>query len=147
MLADSEEKKYSGTMVSTKSSLKILIIDDDEIIRELFRMWLEREGYTVYEAAEGREGMEIQEKLQVDILICDLIMPVQEGIETITLFKEKFPEIGIIAISGGGKIAPGSYLTIAEHLGAWKVFTKPVDMIQLMKDIEEWASRKGKGKK
>lgn len=131
--------------MSEKSSMKILIIDDDEIIRELFRMWLERAGYEVYDAADGREGMSIQEKTPVDMLICDLIMPVQEGIETITLFKDKFPEIGIIAISGGGKIAPGSYLTIAEHLGAWKVFTKPVDMIQLMKDIEEWAVNRGTG--
>ncbi|BCL60887.1 transcriptional regulator [Desulfomarina profundi] len=125
--------------------MKILIIDDDEIIRELFRMWLERAGYEVYDAADGREGMAIQEKTPVDMLICDLIMPVQEGIETITLFNDKFPEIGIIAISGGGKIAPGSYLTIAEHLGAWKVFTKPVDMIQLMKDIEEWTVNRGVG--
>ncbi len=132
-------------IVGEKSSMKILIIDDDEIIRELFRMWLERAGYEVYDAADGREGMEIQEKTPVDMLICDLIMPVQEGIETITLFRDKFPEIGIIAISGGGKIAPGSYLTIAEHLGAWKVFTKPVDMIQLMKDIEEWTVNRGLG--
>ncbi len=132
-------------IVSEKSSMKILIIDDDEIIRELFRMWLERAGYEVYDAADGREGMEIQEKTPVDMLICDLIMPVQEGIETITLFRDKFPEISIIAISGGGKIAPGSYLTIAEHLGAWKVFTKPVDMIQLMKDIEEWTVNRGLG--
>lgn len=132
-------------IVSEKSSMKILIIDDDEIIRERFRMWLERAGYEVYDAADGREGMEIQEKTPVDMLICDLIMPVQEGIETITLFRDKFPEISIIAISGGGKIAPGSYLTIAEHLGAWKVFTKPVDMIQLMKDIEEWTVNRGLG--
>ncbi len=130
-------------IVSEKSSMKILIIDDDEIIRELFRMWLERAGYEVYDAADGREGMAIQAKTPVDMLICDLIMPVQEGIETITLFRDKYPEIGIIAISGGGKIAPGSYLTIAEHLGAWKVFTKPVDMIQLMKDIEEWTVNRG----
>ncbi|WP_457576503.1 response regulator [Desulfomarina sp.] len=129
--------------MSEKSSMKILIIDDDEIIRELFRMWLERAGYEVYDAADGREGMAIQAKTPVDMLICDLIMPVQEGIETITLFRDKYPEIGIIAISGGGKIAPGSYLTIAEHLGAWKVFTKPVDMIQLMKDIEEWTVNRG----
>jgi len=132
-------------IVSEKNNMKILIIDDDEIIRDLFRMWLERAGYEVYDAADGREGMAIQEKTPVDMLICDLIMPVQEGIETITLFKDKFPEIGIIAISGGGKIAPDSYLTIAEHLGAWKVFTKPVDMIQLMKDIEAWAVNHGNG--
>ncbi|KJS01099.1 MAG: histidine kinase [Desulfobulbaceae bacterium BRH_c16a] len=118
--------------------MKILIVDDDARIRELFRMWLEREGFEIYEAEDGRKGVEVQRKTPVDLLICDLIMPVQEGIETITQFTEEFPEIGIIAISGGGKIGPDSYLTVAEHLGAWRVFTKPVDMPSLIETIKEW---------
>jgi DNA-binding NtrC family response regulator len=65
-------------------------------------------------------------------------MPVQEGIETITQIKSEFPDIGIIAISGGGKIGPDSYLSVAEHLGAWKVFTKPVDMRLMIQTINEW---------
>ncbi len=77
----------------------------------------------------GLKGVEIQRKIRADVLICDLIMPVQEGIETITQFREEFPDTAIIAISGGGKIGSESYLSVAEHLGAWKVFNKPVDMI------------------
>jgi len=72
-------------------------------------------------------------------------MPVQEGIETITQFKEEFPEVGLIAISGGGKISPDSYLNVAEHLGAWKIFTKPVEWAEFMKAIHEWNNAAGAG--
>lgn len=122
--------------------MKILIIDDDVRIRELFRMWLEREGFDVLDAENGREGVKLQRRSPADILICDLIMPVQEGIETITQFRDEFPDTGIIAISGGGKIGPHSYLTVAEQLGAWKVFTKPVDMPTLIKTIRAWAAER-----
>lgn len=125
------------------NKMKILVVDDDPNIRELFRLWLERAGLEVYEAENGKRGVEVQRTTPVDILICDLIMPVQEGIETITKFKNDFPKVGIIAISGGGKIGPDSYLTVAEHLGAWRVFSKPVNMPQLIKAIQEWQSAKG----
>jgi DNA-binding NtrC family response regulator len=123
--------------------MKILIIDDDQRIRDLFRIWLERAGYEVYEAENGQKGVQQQQSTPVDLLICDLIMPVQEGIETITQFRNDYPEIGIIAISGGGKIGPDSYLAVAEHLGAWRVFTKPVDMVSLIETIKEWEKSGG----
>ncbi len=124
--------------------MKILIVDDDARIRELFRMWLEREGFDVLEAEDGRKAVEVQRETPVDMLICDLLMPVQEGIETITQFSEEFPGTCIIAISGGGKIGPDSYLSVAGHLGAWRVFTKPVDMPSLVGSIKEWQQTKGK---
>jgi len=123
--------------------MKILIIDDDDKIRDLFRMWLEKAGFEVFEAENGKKGVAVQQASPVDLLICDLIMPVQEGIETITQFRNDFPEIGIIAISGGGKIGPDSYLAVAEHLGAWRVFTKPVDMPLLIETIREWERSNG----
>ena len=122
--------------------MKILVVDDDDQVRELLCMWLEQEGYEVLEADNGRNGVEIQKSMPVDMLICDLIMPVQEGIETISQFRDEFPEVGIIAISGGGKIGPESYLSVAGHLGAWKVFSKPIDMAKLIAAIEEWGSRR-----
>ena len=121
--------------------MKILIIDDDFRIRNLFRLWLEREGFEVFEAENGMEGVRIQRNNPMDLIICDLIMPVQEGIETISQIKNEYPDIGIIAISGGGKIGPDSYLKVAQQLGAWRVFTKPVDMRLMIKTIKEW----GKG--
>jgi DNA-binding NtrC family response regulator len=118
--------------------MKILVIDDDILIRSLVRVWLEREGFEIYEAEDGRKGVEAHRLCPVDVVICDLIMPVQEGIETITQFREEFPEVGIIAISGGGKICTDSYLTIAKQIGAWRVFAKPLDMSSLTDAIREW---------
>ena len=122
--------------------MKILIIDDDARIRTLFRIWLEKEKFTVFEADNGKSGVDFHRNEPVDLLICDLIMPVQEGIETITQFQDEFPGVGIIAISGGGKIGPDSYLTVAEHLGAWRVFTKPVEMSLLIQTVYEWKDAK-----
>ncbi|MDK9707824.1 MAG: response regulator [Desulforhopalus sp.] len=123
--------------------MKILVIDDDELIRSLIRVWLEREGFTIHEAENGRKGVEKHRLCPVDLVICDLIMPVQEGIETITQFREEFPEVGIIAISGGGKICPDSYLAVAKQIGAWQVFAKPLDMPSLTAAIKEWRLSQG----
>jgi len=118
--------------------MKILIIDDDARICALIRMWLERAGFEVFEAENGKKGVKAHLTCPVELVICDLIMPEQEGIETISQFREEFPEVGLIAISGGGKIGPDSYLAVAEQLGAWKVFTKPLDMPSLIQAIQEW---------
>jgi DNA-binding NtrC family response regulator len=130
---------------SVEKKMKILIVDDEHRIRDLFRIWLERAGHEVYEAENGQKGVEVQQRTPVDLLICDLIMPVQEGIETITQFRNNFPEIGIIAISGGGKIGADSYLAVAGQLGAWRVFTKPLDMTLLLETITEWERICGAG--
>jgi DNA-binding NtrC family response regulator len=122
--------------------MKILIIDDEPQIREILRIWFEQEGFTVLDAENGREGVKMQRRDPAQLLICDLIMPDQEGIETITSFKKEFPGVGIIAISGGGKIGPDSYLEIAVQLGAWKAFKKPLDIPQLIESSREWARLK-----
>ncbi len=119
--------------------MKILIIDDEPQIREILRIWFEQEGFTVLDAENGREGVKMQRRNPAQLLICDLIMPDQEGIETITSFKKEFPGVGIIAISGGGKIGPDSYLEIAVQLGAWKAFKKPLDIPLLIESTREWA--------
>ncbi len=119
--------------------MKILIVDDEPQIREILRIWFEQEGFTVLVAENGREGVRLQRRDPAQLLICDLIMPDQEGIETITSFKKEFPRVGIIAISGGGKIGPDSYLEIAVQLGAWKAFKKPLDIPQLIESTREWA--------
>ena len=118
--------------------MKILIVDDDEQIREILRLWFEKSGFEVFEAADGKQGVEVQKISPVDMLICDLIMPVQEGFETISQFRNQFPKVCIIAISGGGQIAPDSYLPMATSLGAWKVYKKPLSIAMMIEDIKAW---------
>jgi DNA-binding NtrC family response regulator len=124
--------------------MNILVIDDEASIRDLIRSWLEREGFAVFEADNGRKGLEAHRRHPADVVICDLIMPEQEGIETIGHFAKEFPEVGIIAISGGGHIGAHAYLAMAQQLGAWKIFAKPLDMVAMIEAIRAWPGQRGR---
>ena len=115
----------------------ILIIDDDNQFRTLLRKMLERKGYEVIEASEGKEGIKLYRNNPADLIITDLIMPEKDGIETIQELKKDFPDIKIIAISGGGRLGPRDYLNVAKMLGAQKTLTKPIELPDLLKAIEE----------
>ena len=117
--------------------MRVLVIDDDEQMRKLLRQVMEWAGYEVMEAEDGRAGMKMQQKLQADLVITDLIMPEQEGLETITALKNLYPAVRIIAISGGGRIGPEAYLPAAKELGADRVFSKPFDVKELAHTVKE----------
>lgn len=117
--------------------MKILVIDDDEQMRILLRQVMEWAGHHVVEAENGRQGMQLQREHQADLVITDLIMPEQEGLETITTLKKEFPGTKIIAISGGGRIGPEAYLPAAQELGADRVFSKPFDIRELATVVGE----------
>lgn len=116
---------------------KILIIDDDEQVRLMLKKTLERAGYEVFEAPEGQSGMRINRQTPVDLIITDIFMPGQEGMATIIEITESFPDIKIIAISGGGgRMAnPMTFLDMAKQLGANRIFQKPVDRVELLQEI------------
>jgi YesN/AraC family two-component response regulator len=116
---------------------KILIIDDEPYILLMLKKMLERAGYEVDLASNGREGMELFQKESADLVITDIIMPDREGLELIIEMKKKRPGLKIIAISGGGRISPDSYLECATHFGAEKVFQKPFRQKELISAIRE----------
>lgn len=105
---------------------RILIIDDEQPIRMMLRMMLESEGHTVTEAADGTEGIKLFRQDPQDLVITDLIMPEKEGIETIMELRKDYPEVKVIAISGGGRNNPEWYLKTAKLLGAKEVLVKPI---------------------
>jgi len=72
-----------------------------------------------------------------DLIITDMVMPEKEGIETIQELRQGFPDIKIIAMSGGGQVGSGEYLHIAKMLGAQRTFAKPVEQEELLKGIRE----------
>jgi CheY-like chemotaxis protein len=115
----------------------ILIIDDDDQFRTMLRHLLERNGYEVTEASGGKEGIKLYRESPADLIITDLIMPDKDGIETIQELKKDFPDIKIIAISGGGRLGPQDYLNLAKMLGARLTLTKPIELPELLKAIEE----------
>ena len=104
---------------------KILIIDDDEQMRNLLKRAMEYAGFEVETARDGREGQRFFNTDSCDLVITDIIMPEQEGMETITFLRKNHPEVKVIAISGGGRIGPESYLPAALELGAHRAFAKP----------------------
>ena len=118
---------------------RILIADDEPSVRSFFRAVLERAGYTVFEAGNGREAFQQAHTEKVDLLITDLVMPEQEGIETIRALRADSPGIAIIAISGA---FGGEFLKIARLLGADAVLAKPVSPSVLLSQVAEVLSRR-----
>lgn len=124
--------------------MRILVIDDDNDVRQLICRMISGEGYETLEASNGKEGMKIiRNEPKIDLVITDLIMPEQEGIETIKEVKRDFSHIKILAISGGGKIDAQDYLAIAKGMGADLALSKPfvrqdfLDAIQKLMDLKE----------
>jgi PAS domain S-box-containing protein len=115
----------------------ILVIDDDDQFRGMLRETLEHAGYDVADAPNGKEGIRLYRENPADLVITDIIMPEKEGIETIRELKRDFPEVKIIAISGGGRIGPDSYLKMAKGLGAQRTLTKPLERDELLKTVRE----------
>ena len=115
----------------------ILIIDDEPQIRSLLKIMLEREGFDIIVASDGKEGMELFEKNPVDLVITDLIMPEKEGIEIIRALKKGYPDVPIIAMSGGGRNPPDGYLNTAKLFGAQATFEKPIKKEELLIAVKE----------
>lgn len=105
---------------------RILIIDDDSQMRTVLRQMIELAGYEVVEACDGREGLRCYHATPVDLIITDILMPEQEGLETIQALRRISPEVKIIAISGGGRMGQLDVLPIAAAFGAQCTLRKPL---------------------
>jgi DNA-binding response OmpR family regulator len=114
---------------------KIYVFDDEPSILLMIKKMLEKAGYEVDIALNGKEGMELFKRNVPDLLITDIIMPEKEGLETILELRKSYPELKIIAISGGGRISPGGYLPGAKLLGANIVFEKPLDQKEFLQAV------------
>ncbi len=116
---------------------RILIIDDDKQMREMMRQAFDRAGYDVAEAGDGRAGVSSFKRQPADLVITDLIMPEKEGIETIRELRKEYPKLKIIAISGGGRVSPDSYLSVAKTFGADLTIPKPFDLKVILGAVKE----------
>jgi CheY-like chemotaxis protein len=114
----------------------ILLIDDDDGFRRMLRRTLERAGHSVTEAGDGAQALHALRDITVDLVITDLIMPEMEGIETIRELRQSHPDLGIIAMSGGGRMTPEGYLAAAKVFGAARVLAKPFENEELFAAIE-----------
>jgi DNA-binding response OmpR family regulator len=126
--------------------VKVLIIDDEGDVRESVSRILQRAGYEVEMADSGAAGIRAYQAGGADLVITDIIMPGQHGVDLIKQLRETGCTAGIIAISGGGNLAaagyaPGAittsaYLAAAGKVGADAALTKPFERKQLLELVE-----------
>lgn len=114
----------------------ILLVEDDDFVRDMLTQVLKRAGHEVIGAVDGLEAAEILTEKNPDLMITDLIMPKKSGITLISEVKNKHPNMEIISISGGGRLDPMGYLDLSETFGAAVSFEKPVDKSALLMAID-----------
>jgi CheY-like chemotaxis protein len=116
---------------------RILVIDDDPVIRVLMSSSLEARGHCVLEAADGQAGVKMFDRDRIDLVVTDIIMPVQEGIATIGAIRRLSPSVPILAISGSNTVGRyGDYLHAAKVLGATASLPKPFSPENLIETVE-----------
>ena len=105
-----------------KSSISILIVDDEEMMRNLLDRILSREGYKIRSAEDGVAALEVLKEERVDIIISDMKMPRMNGFELLKIVKKEYPKIGVIIMT-----AYGDTYTVKDALllGADEYITKP----------------------
>jgi DNA-binding NtrC family response regulator len=116
---------------------KILLIDDDAHLRVTLKIALERAGYDVQVAVDGEDGLNFLKSHEVNILVTDILMPVKEGIETIIEARKNYPDLKIVAISGGGRTGNVGFLNMAMKLGASQTLSKPFAMKALVDCVKD----------
>jgi YesN/AraC family two-component response regulator len=104
---------------------RILLVDDDDPLRNILRVTLEKMGHHVVEARNGKEAFQLCQAEPPDIVLTDIVMPEKEGIELIGTLRRFHPDVKIIVMSGGGRGSASDYLKIARHMGATVTLSKP----------------------
>ena len=134
-----ERSSYKPLSLTDDAKKRILVIDDDASQRQLFKTALEQAGYAVLEAADGATGVSLYSQHPCALVIMDIFMPEQDGIETIFDFKTQYPDAKIIAISGGGSwtqhgrnFEADDSLEMARRFGAIRTLKKPIKLQHLL---------------
>ncbi len=116
---------------------RILVIDDEALIRAVLLEYLELDGYQVMDAPNGKVGMRLFREEPFDLVITDIVMPEKDGIEAIGELRRCFPETKIIAISGGGRSLKANYvLRTAETLGVHCTLYKPFEIEEFLNAVK-----------
>jgi CheY-like chemotaxis protein len=111
---------------------KLLLVDDEPLIISFLCTVLQDEDYEVFVAGDGKKAIQIANRVAIDLLITDLVMPETEGLGVIQYFRKCFPHIPVIAMSGAFE---GQYLRPAKLLGAHAVLLKPFGIPELLEVV------------
>lgn len=114
---------------------KVLIIDDDPLMRRMAVRVLTGAGHEIVEAKDGKEGLRLFRAHRPSVVITDILMPEQEGIQTIRELRREAPSVAIIAVSGGGQAHNMTFLGYAGKLGADATLAKPFRPVELINAV------------
>lgn len=103
----------------------VLLIEDDAVLLEHLAGSFTAAGFRVMTAPDGAVGLKKFEQIRPDLVVTDIVMPDREGVETIMAMKARDKSVPILAISGGGRLGPSEFLTLAVGLGADSAMAKP----------------------
>lgn len=117
-------------------SRSILVVDDEAELRDVVTRVLLDAGHQVTCAVNGQEAVVLLAQRAFDLVLTDVIMPEKDGMQVITEARRKYPQVKIVAMSGGGHIPREHYLKIATGLGAHAVLDKPFSNRELVDAIE-----------
>jgi YesN/AraC family two-component response regulator len=116
----------------------ILLVDDEDLLREGVREILELSDYQVIEARDGEEALEKFAVNNVDLVISDIIMPNMDGVDLVTRLRDSFPAVPILTISGGSRVVSARFgLDSALLSGANASLTKPFNAKQLLEQVQK----------
>jgi len=113
----------------------ILVIDDEQSIRDLLKEVLGMAGHCVIEAGDGREGLALYQKQPVDLVIMDLLMPDTDGLEATLQLTREYVDAKVIAMTGAQ--GDRNFLDVAKLFGARRTFEKPFDINKLVQAVKE----------
>ena len=114
--------------------MRVLVIEDNEGLRDYLRVALESQEYEVLTARDGQEALGYLNGHRVDAVLTDIFMPEMDGIETIATLRKQFPGVRIIAMSG----RPGvDYLSVARELGVTRTLRKPFELNELLAALKD----------
>lgn len=116
---------------------RILIIDDNDELRGMLKLFLADAGFQVEEASNGVEGLKLAQKNRPDLVIVDILMPEKGGLETIQDMHRDAPDLKVIAISGGFKHETDSQSPFAEMFDVQRTLSKPFAPSELLKAVRE----------
>lgn len=119
--------------------MDILIIDDNAAVRDMLAIAVGRAGHRAIAAGNGRDGLALLENASVDVVVTDVFMPECDGIEVIREIRGRWPEVPVVAISGGSPSLDQNYLGVARRLGASAALEKPFAAEDLMAVIGQLA--------
>jgi DNA-binding response OmpR family regulator len=113
----------------------ILLIEDDIQLQKMYHQMLTNEGYDVQKASNGDEGINFFHEKPADLVITDIIMPEKSGLDAISELIRAYPDVKIIAMSGGNR-AGDKLLRMAQTLGAQRILRKPFSRAELISTVE-----------